>query len=308
MAFPAASGDSTWPTIVPSLFFLYGLLGISTAAVRAFTRSRPDSMLRQQVQAWWLIFPVLTAGLWVYPMGSTGLVWLICALAARELSSHWPGPRAPFFGLCGTTFLANQWVNSVLPATSLWHPAGVLVVLVAVGLCRRHCRPLLVGTFVLTLLGVGHLVQIAQLPALGRTGLAWTFYLLALTCLNDIAQFVSGKTLGRHAIAPGISPNKTWQGLAGGVVVSVALSVAIGTRLQLAAPAVLVALGAALALGGFAGDLVFSAIKRVLQLKDFSRLIPGHGGILDRADSLVLTAPLLHALLLTVQLHAGIAP
>ena len=74
---------------------LYGLLGISTAAVRASTRSRPDSMLRQQVQAWWLIFPVLTAGLWVYPMGSTGLVWLICALAARELSSHWPGPRAP---------------------------------------------------------------------------------------------------------------------------------------------------------------------------------------------------------------------
>lgn len=297
MTIPAPGNDSAWPDILSLLVVLYGVLGVSTAVTTAATRSRPDSPLRQQVYAWWLIFPVITAGLWCYPAGSTGLVVLICALAARELASHWRGPRLQFLACCGAAWAASLGVDSALAVSSLWHPVSVLAALLAVGLCRAHRNALLVSTFVLTLLGTGHLMRLAQLPALASTGLAWTFYLLALTCLNDIAQFISGKALGRHKIARTISPNKTWQGLAGGVVVTIALSVAIGTRLHLATVPALITLGAMLALAGFAGDLVFSAIKRTLSLKDFSHLIPGHGGMLDRADSLVITAPLLQAIL-----------
>lgn len=137
----------------------------------------------------------------------------------------------------------------------------------------------------------------STLPFGPRTNLACLFYLFILTALNDIAQFVSGKLFGRHRIAPTISPNKTWQGLAGGIVISQCVSLALGSYLDLAAPLILSLYGLLLSIAGFAGDLLFSAAKRRLGVKDFSALIPGHGGILDRVDSLVLTAPLLYCLL-----------
>lgn len=135
------------------------------------------------------------------------------------------------------------------------------------------------------------------LPLGAGQNLAWLFYLFTLTALNDIAQFVFGKLFGRNRIAPRISPNKTWQGLAGGIAVSQVHSLALGTYLDLASLPILALFGLLLSLAGFAGDLMFSAAKRRLGLKDFSTLIPGHGGILDRVDSLVLTAPLLYCLL-----------
>jgi len=82
--------------------------------------------------------------------------------------------------------------------------------------------------------------------------------------------------------------------LLGGVVVSMLVSTGLGSYLHLGAPFYLLLMGILLSVGGFAGDLIFSAAKRYLKIKDFSELIPGHGGILDRVDSLVLTAPLLY--------------
>eukprot|EP01034_Spumella_vulgaris_P028387 gene28386-35232_t len=133
------------------------------------------------------------------------------------------------------------------------------------------------------------------LPLSPHQRLAWLFYLYVLTSLNDVGQFISGTLFGRHRIAPGISPNKTWQGLLGGVAASLLLSLALGSYLHLAGGGRLAAFAVLLSLGGFCGDLMFSAAKRVLGVKDFSQLIPGHGGILDRVDSLVVTAPLLEA-------------
>lgn len=123
---------------------------------------------------------------------------------------------------------------------------------------------------------------------------SWLLYLFALTAINDICQFVAGKRFGRHKIAPRSSPNKTWEGLLGGIVGSTVFSLILGLHLELGSALPLACLGFALAIIGFMGDLVFSNTKRQLGIKDFSQMIPGHGGILDRVDSLVLTAPALY--------------
>ncbi|MFP5394386.1 MAG: phosphatidate cytidylyltransferase [Gammaproteobacteria bacterium] len=233
--------------IVAAASLLYVLLGLATLGVNIGTRARPASQLRLQVYAWWLIFPVVSVSLYLYPLGPSLLVLLIGALAARELLRLWQG------------------------------------------LGRTHTH-LLLATFVFALAGVSFILALAR----GSAGPSWLFYLFVLTALNDIGQFVTGTLFGRQKVAPTISPNKTWQGLAGGVAISVLLSLALGSFLALAPARWLAGAGAALALAGFAGDIAFSFVKRRLAIKDFSTLIPGHGGILDRVDSLVLTAPLLY--------------
>jgi len=138
---------------------------------------------------------------------------------------------------------------------------------------------------------------ISLFPTLGlatQAAQSWLFYLFALTAINDICQFVLGKRFGRHKIAPRSSPNKTWEGLLGGLAGSTLFSLMLGLHLELGSVVHLACLGFVLAIIGFFGDLVFSNTKRTLGIKDFSQLIPGHGGILDRVDSLVFTAPALY--------------
>lgn len=107
---------------------------------------------------------------------------------------------------------------------------------------------------------------------------------------SDVLQYLWGKTVGRHRIAPTVSPNKTWEGFVGGVLSATAL----GAALWWLAPftpwqAGVLALVSCLL--GFVGGLVMSSLKRDRGIKDFGALIPGHGGILDRMDSLVFAAP-----------------
>jgi phosphatidate cytidylyltransferase len=117
------------------------------------------------------------------------------------------------------------------------------------------------------------------------------FFLVAVVQLSDVLQYVFGKCFGRHPIAPGISPNKTIEGFIGGVT----SAVFIGTLLSWITPftpwqAALLSL--IIALMGFWGGLVMSAIKRDRGVKDYGTTIPGHGGIMDRIDSLCFAAPI----------------
>jgi len=169
-------------------------------------------------------------------------------------------------------------------AAAYWHYSG-----------KRSALPWLL--FALTCFGISFIPAFVLLPFGPKENLSWLFYLFIVTALNDIAQFTTGKLFGKQKIVPQISPQKTWQGLMGGVVISVLLSLGLGSYLGLGQPAWLATIAVLLSVGGFAGDVMFSAAKRKLGIKDFSNLIPGHGGMLDRADSLVVTAPLLFALL-----------
>ncbi|WP_432377404.1 phosphatidate cytidylyltransferase [Duganella sp. P38] len=197
------------------------------------------------------------------------------------------------------------WIFPVVTLSLALHPlgAGLLALLIAALALREllplgRRAPLLVWPlWALLCISVSFLPLYERLPLPPAQRFGWLFYLYVLTALNDVAQFISGSLFGRHRIAPGISPNKTWQGLAGGVGVTLLLSLALGGYLGLAPASGLALLAVLLSLGGFGGDLLFSAAKRKLGVKDFSTLIPGHGGILDRVDSLVVTAPLLYLFL-----------
>jgi phosphatidate cytidylyltransferase len=121
----------------------------------------------------------------------------------------------------------------------------------------------------------------------GRT---LVLFLVFVTEMSDVLQYVWGKLLGRHKILPTISPNKTWEGFLGGVLSAALLSLTI--RFLTPFP-VWETLAVSLLIGvvGFFGGAVMSAVKRDLGTKDFGTLIPGHGGVLDRVDSLCYAAP-----------------
>lgn len=275
---------------------LYVLLGVVSTGVGLALGSR-TSQLRDQVNAWWFIFPIVSCGLILYPVGAPLLALIICGLAARELAPYCGVDSGRFLGIAILSLLAAVCAGSFVPS-SLPAAFALAGIAAAANLWRsRELSALPWLLFALTCFGISFVPAFVHLPFGPRENLSWLFYLFIVTALNDIAQFTSGKLFGRQKIVPTISPQKTWQGLLGGVVISVLLSLVLGSYLGLGQPAWLAAIAVLLSVGGFAGDVMFSAAKRKLGIKDFSNLIPGHGGMLDRADSLVVTAPLLYLLL-----------
>ena len=135
-----------------------------------------------------------------------------------------------------------------------------------------------------------------MLPETGNThggGAALVLYLVFLTEFNDVSQFVWGKLLGRHAIVPRVSPKKTYEGWFGGLLTTTLLAWVLAPALTpMQGSFEALCAGLLIAVAGFVGDVTISAIKRDLDIKDSGALLPGHGGMLDRIDSLTYTAPL----------------
>ena len=255
--------------------------------------------LRKQIDAWWIFLPIVSLAVCAYPVGPIILSALIIALGLRELVLQLPS-RA--FELWGES--ACFWLLLLTSSTTLSCAPLILMALfiTALGfdrlvlqhfrtLTRAHTLHVLSATLVL---GLSCIAVFPTLTLIASKAQSWLFYLFALTAINDICQFVLGKRFGRHKIAPRSSPNKTWEGLIGGIAGSTIFSLLLGLHFELGSAMHLACLGFVLAIVGFFGDLVFSNTKRQLGIKDFSQLIPGHGGILDRVDSLVFTAPALY--------------
>lgn len=139
-----------------------------------------------------------------------------------------------------------------------------------------------------------HLILLIALPQ----GRAWLLLLTAITVASDTAAFYTGSKLGRHKLCLAISPGKTWEGFAGGLAGSLGAALLV-RHLFLPEQNLFWIVFIALLLGslGAVGDLSESIIKRAFGAKDSGSLLPGHGGLLDRIDSLLLTAPLLYYLL-----------
>lgn len=121
---------------------------------------------------------------------------------------------------------------------------------------------------------------------------------VALSVANDIGAFAFGSWLGRHRLAPAISPAKSWEGFAGGLATALVVAGLVIVRLVPDVDVVAaLALGAAVCVAATLGDLAESMIKRDLGIKDFGRIVPGHGGIMDRADAVIFALPAAHFLL-----------
>jgi phosphatidate cytidylyltransferase len=126
-----------------------------------------------------------------------------------------------------------------------------------------------------------------------QDGNAWCVAALTITWSNDTSAYFAGRFLGRHKLYPEVSPNKTWEGFAGGMVGSViGMFIARGFFFPVFTVTDCLLLGVFGGIFGPMGDLVESMLKRAYGVKDSGRIIPGHGGILDRIDALLFNAPL----------------
>jgi len=132
-----------------------------------------------------------------------------------------------------------------------------------------------------------YLLRINEINLVGRQLVLFT---LALVWAGDILAYFVGKGLGRVPMAPALSPNKTWEGALGNLLASLLVGVFLAKRLRIDVVQILVIAGLA-NIAGQMGDLIESAYKRGAAVKDSSDLLPGHGGVLDRIDSLILASP-----------------
>ena len=123
------------------------------------------------------------------------------------------------------------------------------------------------------------------------------FTFIAITVSSDIGGYAAGVLAGRHPMAPTISPKKSWEGFGGSVVFCMAVGVACVVLALHGSWWVGLVAGAVVAVAATTGDLVESTIKRDLGIKDMSNILPGHGGVMDRLDSLVMVAPIIWAVL-----------
>ena len=277
------------------------LIGLSIATLLVVRLKRPigTGSLRQQVTSWWWLLPPVFVAWALRPVGILALVLAMSLLAAIDLARLDARPA---------THSATPWLLAGLVLQALLLSCGQAQACVAAmallalaffaawrrsGAARRD--RLLLALFATQAAGLGCLAVLATTPS--PRAADWCLWLCIVTSLNDIGQYIVGTRFGRHRMTSRISPNKTWQGFGGGLLFSAIFSMAVGRALALAPLSWLAGIGLLLSVAGLLGDLLFSAGKRALSIKDYSALIPGHGGILDRVDSLVLTAPVLLAAL-----------
>ena len=149
-------------------------------------------------------------------------------------------------------------------------------------------------SLMLCVFGLSHMAYLISLPEIdgfSAGGKGLLLFLIFITQINDVMQFIWGKLIGKHKILPKISPNKTWGGFIGGLISSVFIGYLMSFLTPLNDWQVIV-VSFFIAGVGFVGDVVVSAIKRDMGVKDMGQAIPGHGGVLDRVDSLALTTPI----------------
>jgi len=200
----------------------------------------------------------------------------------------------PLVGMVGMLWAA--YVHGPAGLVVAWSLTCLAVVLWrGTGRLESAGRDVLGGVFVSTY--PTFLVGFAALLLAPEDGVGRMFVFLITTVCSDVGGYAAGVVFGRHPMAPSISPKKSWEGFAGSVVLCV-VGGSITVHLLLDHSWVIgIALGIAVAVAATVGDLMESLIKRDLGIKDMSNVLPGHGGIMDRLDSLVVVAPIVWAVL-----------
>jgi phosphatidate cytidylyltransferase len=287
-----------------------GLLITATAAGAALRRCvrAPDARamvdnINARIRAWWVMAVVFMLSVATGAVGSILLFTAISFLALREFVTLAPTARGDHRALLWCFFVFTPLEYYLVWRGSYELFAILIPVFVTTFLAIRTAIAgdtarylqrtsaiqwgLLVCVYFVSYVPA---LLMLRIPGYAGPNAALIFFLVLVVQLSDVLQYIWGKTMGRRLIAPSVSPHKTWEGFIGGVLSATAAGAAIWWATPFApAQAALIAL--AVALTGFAGGLIMSAIKRDLGVKDYGSMIPGHGGVLDRIDSLCFAAP-----------------
>jgi phosphatidate cytidylyltransferase len=259
--------------------------------------------LHARIRAWWVMVLVFGLALGGGRLSVTILFGLISFLALREMLTLTPTRRGDHHTLFWAFFVTVP-IQYVLVYIN-WY--GFFAVFIPVyGFIFLAIRSTLTGDstnylertakiqwgVLIAVYFLSHAPNLLTLDIPGFQARQWQLlvFLVIVVQMSDVLQYVWGKLTGKHAIAPHISPNKTWEGFIGGVVSATLLGGALYRLTPFTFPK---ACGMALAICvlGFFGGIVMSAIKRDAGIKDYGHLIEGHGGMMDRVDSLCFAAP-----------------
>ena len=250
-----------------------------------------------------ILLPVVLGVVWLGGWWLFGLALAGGLLALHELYAMTRGLRPIVLG--GYAGLVLTLLGAQLGGTT-WVLAGILATIAAALLVFfvSSARQNAVAGFAVTVLGVAwvggglaHLMLVRDLPVDGRLLL---FTILLTVFADDTAAFFVGRAIGRHRLAPAISPGKTWEGFVGGTLAGVAVTFFALYEQDVVTTGESLLLGLAIALSSTLGDLFESAVKRDLAVKDSGRLLAGHGGVLDRVDSLLWAGPAAYVTLLAL--------
>lgn len=260
--------------------------------------------LNARINAWWVMVICLALA---FIAGKPGVVLLfaLCSFAAlREFLTLTTHNRADHWSLLACFFLilplqywflATDWYGMY----SIFIPVYAFLLLPVVSALRGSTKDFLIRVsetqwaLMICVYCASHVPALLylQIPGFEGRNVILIAYLIFVVQLSDVLQYVWGKLLGRTKVAPNLSPSKTWEGLVGGTLSATAIGTALYwmtpfTPLQAAGMCLLITLM------GFFGGLVMSAIKRDRGIKDWGHLIAGHGGFLDRLDSVIFAAPI----------------
>lgn len=285
------------------------LLVVSSIIAFLLTKFKPEKDFKEvnlRIKSWWVMATVFTFAILINHNLSLIFLAFLCFLAFKEYLSLIPTNRAHRNILF--------WAYLAIPIQFYWIYIGwygmfiifipvymflfLPIQMILIGESKGFLRTM--GTvhwgLMLMVFGLSHLAYLLIVPgttgsnAAGGAGLV--LYIVILTQCNDVAQFIWGKMLGKHKVIPRVSPNKTWEGLIGGIITTMLLALLLAPLLTPLTLWSTLFTGFFISIAGFIGDVNISSLKRDLGIKDTGTTIPGHGGILDRVDSLTYTAPL----------------
>jgi phosphatidate cytidylyltransferase len=250
--------------------------------------------------------------LFIVGMGCVGLGEFFWALGHKGIRSfRKTGVAAGFIFLTGQALILSGRIPS--PGHSVFELVCLLLfflgVMVRQVFAKERATP--VVTMAVTVFGVlyvpwlfSFVFNLLYFTGDYREGAHLLLYLVVVTKFTDAGAYLTGRFFGRHKMAPLVSPKKTWEGFAGGVLAAVLSSVALvhylGGAVSLIPPAWAIPLGIVLAMASVVGDLAESMVKRDTDVKDSGGFIPGIGGALDLIDSVLFTGPMLYLFLVAL--------
>ena len=283
------------------------VLIIGTLVYLYLSRRHPDNdyhELKLRIRSWWWMIAIVFVVLYLPIQYTLVFVAFLSFMALKEFLSIVPtrmtDRRVIFWAYLSIPFqyywLSMGWYGMYIIFIPVYMFLYLPMVAVLIGDTKGFIRSagIIHWALMLTVFCVSHMAYLLVLPSMNPDAgsMGMLLFLLVFTQFNDVCQYVWGKSFGKHKIVPKVSPNKTWEGFIGGAATIIIASYFVAPYLTPLTSVQGLVAGMIIAFSGFIGDLVISSVKRDLQIKDTSQFIPGHGGILDRIDSLMFTAPL----------------